>query len=223
MRDTIQRAVMEPARSAMRAVNDRHPWNHNDAFHPWILTRLPKRRGVALDVGCGRGELVAALAPHFEEVRGIDIDPVMRENAGRRCAGLENVTISSSEEQEQPSDVDLLTMVAVLHHLNLSRALSDVHRVLRPGGRFLCVGLAEPAGFADRAWEAVCVITNPLIGFVRHPWPATDPGPRPEIPLRDPELSLDEITRTVERQLPGAIVKRRLGFRHTIEWTKPDA
>jgi SAM-dependent methyltransferase len=128
----------------MGAINARHPWSHNDHFHPWIGTRLPAKRDRALDVGCGRGELLALLAAQFDHVHGIDVDRTMREAAAARCAGLPNVTVDDTHVDEVTGLVDLVTMVAVLHHLDIEKALSDVRRLLAPGGRFLSVGLARP-------------------------------------------------------------------------------
>src|SRR5699024_3240702 len=56
----------------LERVNDRHPWSHNDHFHPWILRSLPAAPTRVLDVGCGRGELVGALIPRAGLVEGID-------------------------------------------------------------------------------------------------------------------------------------------------------
>lgn len=75
------------AAGAMRRLNDRHPWSHNDAFHAWIETQLPEGRESAVDVGCGRGELLALLAEQFERVHGVDIDDDMRRISSLRCAG----------------------------------------------------------------------------------------------------------------------------------------
>ena len=209
------------ASTAMAALNARHPWSHNDHFHPWILTRLPTGARRAIDVGCGRGSLLAVLADHVDEVVGTDVDPQMREAAARRCAGLPGVEVSSTPLADLEGPVDVVTMVAVLHHLDLREALVDVRRLLAPGGRFLCVGLAVPEGPHDQAWDVVSMLTNPVIGFVKHPWPATS-GPRlPDVPVRDPELSLREVVAVAEEVMPGVVVRRRLGFRHTLEWTRP--
>jgi len=75
---------------SMERLNDRHPWSHNDHFHSWILANLPQRCRSALDVGCGRGELLAALSSYFIEVRATDVDDAMRRHAIDRCAGLPN-------------------------------------------------------------------------------------------------------------------------------------
>lgn len=209
------------AAAAMHAVNARHPWDHNAAFHPWILTNLPRRRQCAVDVGCGRGDLLAALAPFFERVHGTDLDTAMREASRARCAGLANVSIDDADLEDLPHGADLITMVAVLHHLDIERALAVIRERLAPGGRFLCVGLAPPVSAADHAWDLASMITNPLIGFVRHPWPAVETTPQPELPVAQPTVSLAELTRIATAEMPGARTRRHLGFRYTLEWTKP--
>lgn len=128
----------------MSRIYARHSWSHNDHFHPWIVSRLPDRRRSALDVGCGRGELLATLAGHVTEVLGTDTDQTMREAAAGRCAGLHNVRIESTQLSDLQGTFDVVTMVAVLHHLDIESALRDVRRLLAPGGRLLCVGLAPP-------------------------------------------------------------------------------
>jgi 2-polyprenyl-3-methyl-5-hydroxy-6-metoxy-1,4-benzoquinol methylase len=208
----------------MRNVNGRHPWSHNDAFHPWIATKLPPRRHLALDVGCGRGELLAALATQFEHVHGTDADARMRETAMAGCAGLPNVTVAD-EDLNAIGDgyADLVTMIAVLHHLNLPEALDAVHRVVRPGGRFLCVGLARPVSVIDHAWDLASMVTNPIIGYVRHPWTALQtPDPAP-FPVAEPRLTFNEIRAAVQQKLPGATMQHSLGFHHIIVWTKPES
>lgn len=206
----------------MAKLNARHPWSHNDYFHGWILANLPQPCTVALDVGCGRGALAAALAPHVDRVIGNDVDETMRAEARRRCAGLPNVTITDGDWSEDGQDLDLVTMVAVLHHLNVADALSQVHRRLRPGGRFLAVGLAVPATLRDHAWDVASIVTNPIIGYVTHPWPARDSAAAPALfPVRDPTLTFDELRGLLDQVMPGAVLRHRLGFRHTIAWTKP--
>lgn len=209
--------------TGMAELNARHPWSHNDHFHSWILATMPRPCRRALDVGCGRGELVAALAPHADHVVGNDADPAMREQTSQRCAGLPNVTITSGDWTDSDGQFDLVTMVAVLHHLDVAEALHDVRRLLSPGGRFLAVGLARPHTARDHAWDIASMITNPIIGYVKHPWPSRTDGPQPSpFPVRDPMLSFDELRRLLDDVLPGAIIRRQLGFRHTIAWTKPD-
>jgi SAM-dependent methyltransferase len=206
----------------MAQLNARHPWSHNDHFHSWIVANLPKPCRTALDVGCGRGELVATLAPHVGRVFGNDADPLMRQLAAQRCAGLSNVTITGEDWSDGDDTYDLVTMVAVLHHLDLPDALHEVRRRLSSGGRFLAVGLAQPRTVRDHAWDVASMVTNPIIGYVKHPWPSrADSAQPPPFPVRDPTLSFDELRQLLEKVMPGAVIRHRLGFRHTIAWTKP--
>lgn len=62
---------------------------------------------------------------------------------------------------------DLVTMVAVLHHLEMQEALREVRRLLAPGGRFLVVGLAPPRNVRDHLWDLASIVTKPMIGYVR--------------------------------------------------------
>lgn len=207
--------------AGMQRLKARHPWSHNEYFHSWIVANLPERCRAALDVGCGRGELLAALAPHVDKVIGNDIDAPMRGQARRRCAGLPNVSVVDGTWDEAVGPFDVVTMVAVLHHLDVDAALRSVSRLLAPGGRFLAVGLGCARSFRDHLWDAASVLTNPMIGYVKHPWPSR-PGPQhPPFPVRDPTMSFDEIREAVADVMPEATMRHRLGFRHTIAWTKP--
>lgn len=104
--------------TGMARLNARHPWSHNDHFHSWILANLPDQRRTALDVGCGRGELLAGLSAHFATVQGNDADATMRRAAADRCAGPPHVTIQDGDRTDAGGPFDLVTMVAVLHHLD---------------------------------------------------------------------------------------------------------
>ena len=206
--------------AGMARLNARHPWSHNDHFHSWVIANLPEPCRTALDVGCGRGELVAALAPHVSRVIGNDIDETMREQAARRCAGLPNVTITGGDWTSGEEALDLVVMVAVLHHLDPAETLREIGRRLIPGGRFLAVGLAPPRTVRDHLWDLASMVSNPVIGYVKHPWPSTTAVQPPPFPVRDPTLSFNELRLLLDEVMPGAVMRHRLGFRHTIAWTK---
>ena len=212
---------VERAIAALNAFNAAHPWNHNERLHPWILRNLPGRRERALDVGCGRGVLLAELAVRFDAVQGTDIDAPMREAARQRCADLPNVVVDGAQLAELDGPYDLITLVAVLHHLDAAQALGEVARLLAPGGRLLVVGVAPPSGPVDLLWEIASLALNPVVGFMKHPRRTSGVDPRPPVPVRDASVSLDELKRIAGDILPGAAFRRRLFFRHTISWTKP--
>jgi 2-polyprenyl-3-methyl-5-hydroxy-6-metoxy-1,4-benzoquinol methylase len=229
VRDSANPAVLSAGRWLGR-VNARHPWNHNEHFHGWILRHLPARRQTAVDVGCGTGVLAGQLASRFARVTGIDADEGMAVAAAARLAGDPRATIRQCPFEEFAAsagegEADLITMVAVLHHLDLGDTLLRIPRLLAPGGRLLVVGLAKVDSPADAAVDLVSAVANPIVGLVKHPRPARPadgaPAGLPVMPVRDPSATVAEIAAAAGARLPGAAVRRRLFFRYTLRWDKP--
>lgn len=218
---TSTNPVITNASRALETFNSRHPWSHNDHFHGWILRHLPERRARALDVGCGHGELLARLAGQFESAHGTDLSPEMVQIARRRCRDLPNVTVDGQQLTEMEGPYDVVTMVAVLHHLNTDDALRQVRRLLSPGGRFLMVGLTQPTGVVDELWDLAGALSNPIIGLIKHPRRSTTPVGAPAFPVKDPTDSLTDVRRAFDVVMPGSRLRRREGFRYTASWTKP--
>jgi SAM-dependent methyltransferase len=229
VRDSANPALAS-ARRWLARVNARHPWNHNEHFHGWILRNLPVRRRAAVDVGCGTGVLAGKLAPHFARVTGIDADAGMAAAASARVAQDPEVTICHCRFEQFAAaagdgEADLITMVAVLHHLCLDDTLARIPGLLAPGGRLLVVGLARVNSLPDLAVDLISAAANPVIGLIRHPRPARPADGRaagqPVMPVRDPATTLAEITAAARAHLPGATIRRRLFFRYTLRWDKP--
>jgi SAM-dependent methyltransferase len=218
-----------PGQRPLARFNARHPWNHNEYFHAWVLRNLPARRGTAVDVGCGTGLLAGKLAAYFTHVTGIDRNEGMAATASARLGHDPRVTIRRCSLAEfapaAGGGADLLTMVAVLHHLDLDDTLARIPRLLAPGGRFLVVGLARPDSLADLAFDVVSAAANPVVGMIKHPRPARPPqrtqDGKPVVPMKDPASSLAEISAAARAHLPGSAVRRRLFFRYTLCWEKP--
>jgi SAM-dependent methyltransferase len=222
--------VLAGAHRWLARVNARHPWNHNEHFHGWILRSLPARRQAAVDIGCGTGVLAGKLAPHFACVTGIDADAGMAAAASARLAGNPRMTIrrcgfGQFAAAPGTGEADLITMVAVLHHLDLDDTLARIPGLLAPGGRLLVVGLARVNSLPDLAVDLVSAMANPVMGLIKHPRPARPTeGPavgQPVMPVRDPAATVAEISAAATARLPGAAVRRHLFFRYTLLWDKP--
>jgi ubiquinone/menaquinone biosynthesis C-methylase UbiE len=113
-----------------------------------VVPRLPGIRNrddvQALDVGCGAGAVVVALAKAFPfgHVVGIDIEPRLVERATKRIAeaGVQaraEARIAAAESLDEDGAFDLVTMVQVLHETKQEARdliLSGVYRALRPEG-----------------------------------------------------------------------------------------
>ncbi|MFJ5676562.1 class I SAM-dependent methyltransferase [Streptomyces sp. NPDC093097] len=101
-----------------------------------LLDRGPV--GTALDAACGTGRQSAALAARGHRTIGVDQSPEMLARAGDkvpaaefRCGHLENLPLDDES-------VDLAICSLALTHLpDLSRGISELARVVRPGGRII--------------------------------------------------------------------------------------
>lgn len=227
---TTPNPVIRRAERVLHRLNARHSWDHNGHFHRWMLRSLPPGAARVLDVGCGRGDLVRALAGRVAQVDGIDPDPRMALVAAERCRDLDGVTIRRRglgahaemlRAEGTGGHYDALTMIASLHHMELEPALGQARELLRPGGRLLVVTLTVPRTRLDLLWDIGNVLSNPLIGLVKHPRPVRDPVLGPRIPVRDPAWSYGELRERAREILPGAVLRRREGFRSTLRWQKP--
>jgi SAM-dependent methyltransferase len=219
-----------PGHQSLAKINARHPWNHNEHFHGWILRNLPARRRTAIDIGCGKGVLAGKLAGHFAQVTGIDRNEGMTAAASARLRDFPQVSIERCDFADFSAaagdgGADLITMVAVLHHLDLDDTLSRIPRLVAPGGRLLVVGLARADSLADLAFDVVSGAANPVMGMIKHPRPVRLPQPtldeQPVVPMMDPATTLVEIAKAAREHLRGSTVRRRLFFRYTLHWEKP--
>jgi 2-polyprenyl-3-methyl-5-hydroxy-6-metoxy-1,4-benzoquinol methylase len=226
VRDSTNPVVLSAGRWLAK-VNARHPWNHNEHFHSWILRNLPANRQAAVDIGCGTGVLAGKLAHHFAHVTGIDADEGMAVAASARLAGDPRVRIMRCRFDEFAAaagagEADLITMVAVLHHLELGDTLARIPRLLAPGGRLLVVGLAKVDSLADAMVDLMSSAANPVMGLVKHPRPAGgangSAAGQPVMPVREPSATVTEIAAAASARLPGTTIRRRLFFRYTLRW-----
>jgi len=223
------RELPGPVHQSLAKINARHPWNHNEHFHGWILRNLPARRRVAVDIGCGKGVLAGKLTTYFTHVTGIDRNEGMAAAASARLREFPQVSIHRGDFAEFSStapdgEADLITMVAVLHHLNLDDTFARIPRLLAPGGRLLVVGLARADSLADLAFDVVSGAANPVMGMIKHPGRARVQertlDEQPVMPMMDPTITFAEISNAARGQLPGSSVRRRLFFRYTLRWDK---
>lgn len=106
--------------------------------------------GVLVDVGCGPGYFTADVLRAFPELEaiGFDIADEMLERAANnlRSQGLgERVSFRKGDIQQLPfedNSVDFIVSTLSLHHWSdPAKAISEIHRVLKPGRGFLLFDL----------------------------------------------------------------------------------
>lgn len=210
--------------AALGRLNAAHPWSHNDAYAGFVLrhARAVRRRGgaTAVDVGCGTGNLVAALAGVFPSVIGIEPDPATAAIAARRFPGSRVLIHARAFGSEPAEAYDLIVFVASLHHMPLRRALQEARAAVRPGGRVVIIGVARETS-SDALRSVVSLLLTPLIGLLRHPARATDVPAHMKAPTAPADESFDEIRHVAAKLLPGIRMRRRLFWRYTASWVAP--
>lgn len=103
------------------------------------------RTDVVLDIGCGDGTHLDALAPRIHRGIGVDLSPKMIDAARERAEGpTVDFRVGDAEQLETiaSSSIDKVICVGVLEHLlHPTRALRQMSRVLKPTGRFVVLTL----------------------------------------------------------------------------------
>src|SRR5471030_545690 len=116
-----------------------------DRFHIAALAAFAQREWTVGDLGCGTGQVSAALAPFVAHVVAVDASAAMLQAAKKRLQGFDNVDLRRGELEALPIDdarLDAATLMLVLHHVpEPERALADVARVLKPGGLVVLVDM----------------------------------------------------------------------------------
>lgn len=103
-------------------------------------------KGIVVDVGCGPGYLVMRIAKEIPDLKIIGVD-ISEEMIQKAYVNLSSIGLSNRAEfrkgdiKKMPFEdntIDLLVSTFSLHHWsNLERSLSEIHRILKPRGRFL--------------------------------------------------------------------------------------
>jgi ArsR family transcriptional regulator len=116
-----------------------------ERFHLAALAAFADPAWTVGDLGCGTGQVSAALAPFVGHVVAVDASAAMLQAAKKRLHGFENVDLRRGELESLPIDdarLDAATLMLVLHHVpEPERALAEVARVLTPGGRLIIVDM----------------------------------------------------------------------------------
>lgn len=101
-----------------------------------VLPVLRERDGTILDVGCGIGQTLMALDADGRRRIGVDVDEAAIRH-GRAVHGERlELAVAAAERLPLPdASVDLVICRVALPYTDVPRALAEMRRVLRPGGR----------------------------------------------------------------------------------------
>lgn len=103
-----------------------------------------------LDVGCGRGELLDRIRTSYNALcYGVDVSPKSLEEATNRSDP--DLNLARSDGRQLPfadGSFDLITSLDVLEHIDSAdKALREMTRVVRPGGRIILYAVSSENKF----------------------------------------------------------------------------
>ncbi|OFW54434.1 MAG: hypothetical protein A2146_06240 [Actinobacteria bacterium RBG_16_67_10] len=138
----------------------------------FLVSRLP-RGGHVLDVATGTGLVAGELIRRGFEVTGVDQSAEMLAVARRRFEGaVELVEASASALPFADGAFDHVTFTYLLRYVDdPATTLTEIARVVRPGGTVASLEFGVPGGLARPAWEAYVRGVLPVAGRVlRQGW-----------------------------------------------------
>lgn len=130
----------------------RNAW---DDFFNYL--NLNVKNSEVLDYGCGVGPIIEKVVKfHPKKITGIDISEVSVNKAKEKFKNsnknIELFVDNCESTNFQENKFDLVYGLGILHHLQLSKSINEISRILKPNGKFIFI---EPLG------------TNPVINFYR--------------------------------------------------------
>jgi ubiquinone/menaquinone biosynthesis C-methylase UbiE len=140
----------------IRKLNDAHAMVYdailNLPFYDKHLNQIikeldPRENGTYLDTGCGTGNLLKIAKDKRSSFIGVDFSKEMLERAKRKSRNLIMADLHHLPFKE--CCIDGVTNVNVLYQLKYpKRFLTEVHRILKPGGKIIISTPGEGASFS---------------------------------------------------------------------------
>jgi ArsR family transcriptional regulator len=118
---------------------------YGESFTTLALLALIPRHYTVADLGCGTGQVAAALAQHVRRVIGVDSSGAMLRAARRRLGDQPNVQLLRADLGAVPladQSCDAAMLVVVLSYIpDIAPVLWQARRILKPRGRLVIVDL----------------------------------------------------------------------------------
>lgn len=119
----------------------------------WLGEHLPTGKFGMLDIGCGNGALLHALADRLEFGRGVDESAGIIERAKLKNADHRQLSFQKINGPVLPFDdatFDVVTSLMSFRYLDWDPLLKEIKRVMKPGGKFLIIDMVTvPVAIAE--------------------------------------------------------------------------
>ncbi|MFE3765095.1 class I SAM-dependent methyltransferase [Streptomyces sp. NPDC059104] len=210
-------------------------FDHNDHYHRLLLRQVPQNCRTALDVGCGTGRFARRLAALGIEVDAFDS---ASEVIGAACAEPGEAAGGSRSPNFWVADLgdvdlprgryDFISCLASIHHLPFDTVVR-LREALAPGGVLVILGCYPERSRLDWAWSLAAVPVNAVARFVvaarervrTARTPQKDVPVGIQAPVKQPEMSYEEIRAEASVLLPGSTLRRLLFWRYLLTFHQP--
>jgi SAM-dependent methyltransferase len=108
------------------------------------LADLVSSRGLAVDVGCGTGQLSVALAEHFDRVIATDVSDDQIKHAETR-ANLEYRAEPAEKMSVASDSADLIVTAQAAHWFDLDRFYAEARRIAKEGAAIALISYGVPS------------------------------------------------------------------------------
>ena len=119
----------------------------------WLNAHLPEGKIDMLDIGCGNGALLYALANRIGSGVGVDESAGIIERARVKNKEKSNISFEKISGPVLPfadDFFDVVTSLMSFRYLDWDPLLQEIKRVVRPGGRFLIIDMVTvPVGVRE--------------------------------------------------------------------------
>ena len=134
----------------------------------------PRPGQVVVDLAGGTGDVARLMAGRGARVVVCDPSAAMMAVGRGRCPDSVEFVAGAAESMPfAAASVDTLTISFGLRNVtSLTAALAEIHRVLRPGGRFLCLEFSRPWPVIAPVYDAWSATVIPRLGA----WVAREPA-----------------------------------------------
>lgn len=126
----------------------------------------PRAGEMVVDLAGGTGDIARLLAGQGRDVVVCDPSQAMMEVGRQRCPASVRFVEGTAEAMPfADNSVDVLTIAFGLRNVtSLAAALAEIHRVLKPGGRFLCLEFSRPWAPVRPFYDAWSFLVIPRLG-----------------------------------------------------------